>query len=456
MAASVIAAGQDYTDTVTLDVGRKDGVRAHETVLNGQGLVGTVTQVSADTSTVLLADDASAVVGARLAGSNQIGSVAGTGKSLSGPTTLKLTLFAANAVLQSGQYLVTFGSVHDTPYVPGVPIGQVTKVEGNAGSLTKTALVKPYVDFTSLGVVGVVVGGPAKDPRDSVLPAAAKPVPTVTVTVTPSAGTGTGREPEPAEPARARAPVPGAEVRRLILSVVLVAVALAAQLTIVNRLSLPGGGGPDLVLLVVVALALTGGPLAGTLIGFLAGLALDVAPPAGHTVGEYALVFCIVGYVCGRLASLGDESPSLYVAISAGAAAVGAVLYAVLGVMLSDPQVTWSSVQHVLPSAVVYNVLLSPFVLFGVVKLYRWAGGAGQEGPSAAMSSAAAGALGAAGLATGAVRQASASGSPRLHLGDRRGSSDAWIGSARASGPPRAGGTGLGGTRAQQQRGGWA
>ncbi|HEY4701761.1 MAG TPA: hypothetical protein VIH64_07725, partial [Streptosporangiaceae bacterium] len=56
----------------------------------------------------------------------------------------------------------------------------------------KTALVKPYVDFTSLGVVGVVVGGPAKDPRDSVLPTGPKPAPTVTVTVTPSAGTGTG------------------------------------------------------------------------------------------------------------------------------------------------------------------------------------------------------------------------------------------------------------------------
>ena len=62
-------------------------------------------------------------------------------------------------------------------------------------------------------------------------------------------------------------------MRRLILSVVLVAVALAAQLTIVNRLVLPGGAGPDLVLLVVVALALTGGPLPGMLTGFLAGLA---------------------------------------------------------------------------------------------------------------------------------------------------------------------------------------
>jgi rod shape-determining protein MreD len=223
-------------------------------------------------------------------------------------------------------------------------------------------------------------------------------------------------------------------VRRLILSVVLVAVALAAQLTIVNRLSLPGGAGPDLVLLVVVALALTGGPLPGVLTGFLAGLALDVAPPAGHTVGEYALVFCIVGYGCGRLAGLGEESPALlYVAISAGAAAVGAMLYAALGVMLSDPEVTWASVQHVLPPAVVYNVLLSPFVLFGVAKLNGWLSSSDTvASPSFGASSAVTSALGGAGLVSGAVRQASASGSPKLHLGDRRGS-DAWIAGARSA-----------------------
>ena len=186
VAASVIAAGQDYTDTVTLDVGRKDGVRAHQTVLNGQGLVGTVTQVSADTSTVLLATDALSVVGARMAGSNQIGSVTGTGQELSGPAVLKLKLFDANTVLQAGQNLVTFGSVNNTPYVPGVPIGQVTRVQGNAGSLTQTATVKPFVNFTSLGVVGVVVAGPAQNPRDSVLPPGPQPTPTVTVTVTPT------------------------------------------------------------------------------------------------------------------------------------------------------------------------------------------------------------------------------------------------------------------------------
>ena len=150
-------------------------------------LVGTVTQVGTDTSTVLLATDASSVVGARMAGSNQIGAVTGTGKSLSGPSVMQLRLFDANATLQRGQSLVTFGSVQDRPYVPGVPIGQVTTVQGNAGSLTQTALIKPFVNFTSLGVVGVVVGGPAQNPRDAVLPPSPAPVPTVTVTARPSA-----------------------------------------------------------------------------------------------------------------------------------------------------------------------------------------------------------------------------------------------------------------------------
>ena len=180
--ASVIAAGGDFSDSVTLDVGSNDGIKRDETVLNGSGLVGTVTQVSSDTATVLLATDASSVVGVRLAGSNEIGDVTGTGKSMAGPGMLKLSLFDANAVLQQGQNLITFGSVGDQPYVPGVPVGTVVSVQNSAGSLTQTALVRPFADFTTLGVVGVVVQGPRQDPRDSVLP---HPAPTVTVTVHP-------------------------------------------------------------------------------------------------------------------------------------------------------------------------------------------------------------------------------------------------------------------------------
>ena len=221
-------------------------------------------------------------------------------------------------------------------------------------------------------------------------------------------------------------------MRRLLISVAVVAVALLAQVTFVNRLVLPGGAGPDLVLLAVIALALTGGPLAGTLTGFAAGLALDVAPPASHTIGQYALVFCLVGYGCGRLAALGEASPVLYVGISAAAAAVGAALHAVLGVMLSDPEVTWAAVRHVLPPSLIYDVILSPFVLYAVVRLNGWAARPAPGESAAAASAPASWTAGAAGITAGAVRQASTSGSPRLHLADHRGS-NAWIGSARTA-----------------------
>jgi rod shape-determining protein MreC len=205
--ANVIAAGGDFSDTVTLDAGSKDGIKPDETVLNGSGFVGTVTQVSADTSTVLLADDASSVVGVQMAGSGEIGDVAGTGKSMSSSGLLRLTLFDANAVLRPEQEVDTYASVNDRPEVPGVPVGTIVSVSSSAGSLTQTALVRPYVSFTALGVVGVVVEVPRHNPRSSVLP---RPAPTVTITTTPSpAGTlppaYSGPPPTPAASASASA-----------------------------------------------------------------------------------------------------------------------------------------------------------------------------------------------------------------------------------------------------------
>ena len=185
VAARVIAIGQGYGQTVTLDAGRRDGVQPEETVLDGQGLVGTVTQVSAQTCTVLLATDATSVVGVTLASSGQIGWVTGPGKTRSGSGLLRLQVLDASAALTPGEQLVTSASVHDRPYVPGVPVGVISQVENQAGSLTALALVRPYVDFTSLGVVGIVVVPPARNPRFSVLPPKPQPSPTVTVTVTP-------------------------------------------------------------------------------------------------------------------------------------------------------------------------------------------------------------------------------------------------------------------------------
>jgi len=73
--------------------------------------------------------------------------------------------------------------VGNKPQVPGVPVGTIVSVSNNAGALTQTAIIRPAVSFTSLGVVGVVVQVPRHGARISILP---RPAPTVTVTTTPS------------------------------------------------------------------------------------------------------------------------------------------------------------------------------------------------------------------------------------------------------------------------------
>jgi len=165
VAATVIAVGQGYDRTVTLDVGSRDGIRPEETVVNGSGLVGTVTSVSPWTCTVLLASDATAVVGVRLAGSGQMGWVTGAASSVSGLDVLTLHVLGSSSAVAPGQQLFTSASVGNRPYVAGVPVGVVARVETGAG-LTKTALVRPFVDFSALDVVGVVVTPNRPGPGD--------------------------------------------------------------------------------------------------------------------------------------------------------------------------------------------------------------------------------------------------------------------------------------------------
>ncbi|HXB47171.1 MAG TPA: rod shape-determining protein MreC [Streptosporangiaceae bacterium] len=193
LAASVIAVGTGYQQTVTIDVGSSNGVTADETVLNGDGLVGQVTSVTPNTATVRLADSPAQVVGAAVAPSGQLGSVTGPGVTTSGSGLMRLQMLSSSAVLKPGDELVTSASEHDRPFVPGVPIGVITKLINVNGALTEAADVRPFVDYTALGIVGVVIVPPKHDPRFSALPPLPHPGPTVTVTVTARPGTAGNR-----------------------------------------------------------------------------------------------------------------------------------------------------------------------------------------------------------------------------------------------------------------------
>ncbi len=184
--AKVISQGSStsFTQTLTIDAGSKSGVRANMTVISGFGLVGVVKIAYANSAVVQLASDPAFRVGARIAGSQQIGILSGQG-------TRKgvLQLLDNTTEVKVGDAILARGSNNGRPFVPGVPIGEVTSVDNSASAVTQTADVKFYANFSALGVVAVVIAPPATDPRDSLVPAKPKPtpIPTVTVTATPSA-----------------------------------------------------------------------------------------------------------------------------------------------------------------------------------------------------------------------------------------------------------------------------
>lgn len=181
VAAHIVAVGSSlgFESTATIDVGSRDGVQRDQTVINGDGLVGKTLSVGPDTSTVLLANDANFHAGARLEATQEIGHVDGGGRR---PMTF--TLLDSQGVVSSGARLVTFGDIGNRPFVPEVPIGRITKVEPANGALTRTAVVAPYVRFSTLDVVGVVVAIGQPPRRDSLLPPT--PAPTRRPTPAPS------------------------------------------------------------------------------------------------------------------------------------------------------------------------------------------------------------------------------------------------------------------------------
>lgn len=185
VSAKVISQGSStsFTQTITIDAGLKSGIHTNMTVISGFGLVGVVKSVYSNSAVVQLASDPAFRVGARIAGSQQIGILSGQG-------TRKgvLQLLDNTTEVKVGDAILARGSNNGRPFVPGVPIGEVTSVDNSAGAVTQTADVKFYSNFATLGVVSVVVSAPSTDPRDALVPPKPQPtpIPTVTVTATPS------------------------------------------------------------------------------------------------------------------------------------------------------------------------------------------------------------------------------------------------------------------------------
>jgi rod shape-determining protein MreD len=128
---------------------------------------------------------------------------------------------------------------------------------------------------------------------------------------------------------------------------------------------------PNLVLLIVVAAGLTRGPELAALLGFVGGMAIDLVPPADHVAGRWALALVVVGYVAGRVRQDAGRSTIVALATVAACSFIGTSIFALSGMLLRDPSIPVGEALKVIPLAVLYDLLLAPFVLPPAMRLFR-------------------------------------------------------------------------------------
>lgn len=143
----------NYRWARVIDKGRDDGIRPDMAVVNADGLVGKIVRpVTEHTATVLLLIDPRGAAGARISDRRDTGKIQGNGDN----DRLALELIGSNSDVFVGDIVVSSG-YNEGIFPPSIPIGIVDEVIGDVRAPDHTIIVEPFVNFTELDYVLVLL-----------------------------------------------------------------------------------------------------------------------------------------------------------------------------------------------------------------------------------------------------------------------------------------------------------
>ena len=151
-----------WSSDVTIDVGSSSGIERNDAVVNGDGLVGRVTDLTAGSAQVQLITDHDNAVSAQVLPSGPSGIVE---PEVGDPEDLLLDFIDSNETIQENQTLATAGWSNgqvSSAYPPGIPIGRVSEAEAGEQAEFQRVHVEPFADLRELEFVQVLAGGPQR------------------------------------------------------------------------------------------------------------------------------------------------------------------------------------------------------------------------------------------------------------------------------------------------------
>ncbi len=151
-----------WYSTVTIDKGSSSGVAINDPVVNGDGLVGRVTDVTRGTAEVTLITDNRSAVSARVLPNGPEGVAE---PEVGDSTNLLLDFIDRNAPIRQGQIVVTAGwsnGAISSAFPPGIPIGKVSDATIGEQQTYQRVHLEPFANMGDLDLVQVATNGPRR------------------------------------------------------------------------------------------------------------------------------------------------------------------------------------------------------------------------------------------------------------------------------------------------------
>jgi rod shape-determining protein MreC len=149
--ADIIGQSPDnWQRLMIIDKGSSQGLKKYMSVITDEGLVGRLISVGSHSSVVQLITDSRSAIGARDVRSRETGILEGNNAD-----DLRFTPMNEEADVQKGDIIESSGMGGTVP--SGKIIGKVTEVKKRAKGLTRLMQVTPFVSFSKLDKVVVLV-----------------------------------------------------------------------------------------------------------------------------------------------------------------------------------------------------------------------------------------------------------------------------------------------------------
>lgn len=153
-AARVVGRRMDeWTCQLTIDGGTKEGLALYQPVINADGLLGYITQISAHSAVVSTVLDPHVQAGSTVLGTSQLGVSCGDLQLMSSGR-LKLRYLTHDAGISVGSTVQTSGSGGVFP--EGLLIGTIEQIETESDGMTDYAIVKPFTNVSKVNRVFII------------------------------------------------------------------------------------------------------------------------------------------------------------------------------------------------------------------------------------------------------------------------------------------------------------